>query len=328
MSPKLEDLELGGGYKPEVATPPAPRRRGTAFVMTVLQLFVFPLAIVIVSTSLFVGFRWLTYERTSPHDLLQKIRSNRSTSGKWPPSHKARWQAAFELYSKLRDDESAREDPRLAAAVVQTFNEMAEGDSPKIRMYLAGILGILKAKDGTAALERALDDSDAQVRVASAISLGLIGDPRAVPSLIAKLEDGEPFVRKVIAHTLGRLGSAEAIEPLKERLGDPVDDVRWNVALALAGLQDASGIHVIRKMLTRDYMEGVIRTAAKSGDGEPVEARADFAMINAIEGVVALRDASLTSVVEGLSKEDSSIKVRARALQALEELRSERGAKE
>ena len=51
-------------------------------------------------------------------------------------------------------------------------------------------------------------------------------------------------------------------------------------------------------------------------------------MINAIEGVVALRDASLIPVLEGLSKEDSSIKVRARALQALEELRSERGAKE
>ena len=312
--------ELGDGYQVESAPEAEPRRRGGAFITTVMQFFVFPLAIVVVCTGIFVGFRWMSYERTTPIELVREIEGG-SPSEKWLPSYQKRWQSAFELYGKLLDADPSEIDPQLAPEVVRVFEKTAGESSPNVRMYLANILGLLKPPEAVPPLVQAVaEDESPDVRLYSAMALGEIGDARAVPGLVEALGDEDAGVRKAVAYSLGRLGSSEAVEPLKGVLEDAKDDVRWNAALALARLGDRSGLPVIQNMLDRAHVTSVVTGEIEDRDEDLADQQVAVVMVNAIEGAALLGEPSLMSVIERISKSDENLHVRKAALQALERL--------
>jgi HEAT repeat protein len=104
------------------------------------------------------------------------------------------------------------------------------------------------------------------------------------------------------------------LETLRTALRDPEPDVRWNAAIALARHDRREGVPVIQQMLDRVYVEQTVkREVRQDADIDPV---ADV-MISGLRAAAALREASLKPSVEGLSRDDRSMKVRQAALEAL-----------
>jgi HEAT repeat protein len=118
----------------------------------------------------------------------------------------------------------------------------------------------------------------------------------------------------MVVYVLGALPGNEQIVTLRTALEDNAPDVRWNAAVALARHGGREGIPVIRQMLDRAYLEQTVtRTARQDVDQDPVAE----VMISGLQAAAALRDISLRASVEGLSQQDSSLKVRQAAIQAL-----------
>jgi HEAT repeat protein len=128
------------------------------------------------------------------------------------------------------------------------------------------------------------------------------------------MSDDDPAVRKVAIFALGQTRDTSAIPALRPRLEDAVEDIRWNAALALAVLGDPSGREVIAQMLDRshlDRIEGI------------TEDQKTAAIVNALQAVYLLRDATSIDKVRELSRSDPSLRVRDVALKTLEAI--ERG---
>lgn len=112
----------------------------------------------------------------------------------------------------------------------------------KVRAAAAGALGDAepeRAGEAVAALVRAVDDLDPDVRAAAILSLGDLGDPAAAEPLVLRLDDGVPAVRQCAAMALGRLGAAAAFEPLARALAEGPPDLRFQAATSLAEIDPA-----------------------------------------------------------------------------------------
>ena len=121
-------------------------------------------------------------------------------------------------------------------------------------------------------------------------------------------------VRKMVVYALGALPGDQQIVTLRTALEDSVPDVRWNAAVALARHGAKEGIPVVRQMLDRSYVEQVVKRMTRADeDQDPV---ADV-MISGLRAAAALKDSSLRPSVESLSRQDSSLKVRQAAIEAL-----------
>src|SRR5205085_889217 len=75
---------------------------------------------------------------------------------------------------------------------------------PEVRARAAGVLGTMRSADPKAldALETALSDAEASVRIEAAFALGSIGAPRSMPKFLTALGDPEIKVRIVCAQAL------------------------------------------------------------------------------------------------------------------------------
>jgi len=143
--------------------------------------------------------------------------------------------------------------------------EMLEKDDPAVRREAPAALGWLGRqgeKRALPALLRALNDSDAKVRAASASALAVLGDSGAIDGLAAALDDGEKSVREEVVRVLGDIGGASAIEPLTKALRDRETIVRRRAATEMGRLADeASGaVEALERLLKDENME--VRLAA------------------------------------------------------------------
>ena len=248
-------------------------------------------------------FGWLVAEERSSLDHLRDIKSGSSTR---------RWQAAFELAKQLNnmDREDRAEIDRLVPEMVDTFSE-AERDDPRVRRYLALALGHVGDPRAVPALLEALSDDDPETRIYAIWALGSVGDERAVEPLIEFVQHDDPGIRKMAVYSLGTLGAAEARPMLQAALGDYEMDVAWNAAMALAKLGDGSGRDRILQMLDREFLDSV---------ADMTEEQRGEAMMNAMKGVVLLRDPSFRPSLEDISEQDPNLKVRQAAFEALAQL--------
>jgi HEAT repeat protein/uncharacterized Zn finger protein (UPF0148 family) len=108
--------------------------------------------------------------------------------------------------------------------------------SAAVRRRAAATLGNLRTKNPKAidALENALDDVDASVRLKAVFALGSIGELKSVPKFQAAMRDPEARVRIVAAHALWLWGKqTKGIPVLIDILKDRVAEVRANSALVL-----------------------------------------------------------------------------------------------
>jgi hypothetical protein len=285
---------------------PATRNRLTAAPALAVQFFLIPLAVVGVTVLVYVGFRSLLADDRRPEDYLAEIRTG-GTNRRWP--------AAYEL-SRLMADPAVRDDRTLGPALVDAFKASA-ADDPKVRTYLALAIGRLDPPlppEAVTALTEALAGAQGETQVSVIWALGSSGDPAVVSTLQPLYGSSDAGIRKMVVYALGALPGDAQIVTLRTALQDPVPDVRWNAAVALARHDRRDGVSVIGEMLDRAFVEQKVTVEGRQrADEDPV---ADV-LISGLRAAAALREESLRSSIETLSRQDRSVKVRQAALEAL-----------
>ena len=94
----------------------------------------------------------------------------------------------------------------------------------------------------------------------------------------------------------------------------------WNAALALARLRDRAGLPLLVRMLDRAYLGS--RSSVDEA-GRPrlmTEDGKEEAMINALRSIARLRDRAHLRVLRAVRDADPSLKVRAAAREALDQI--------
>jgi len=264
---------------------------------TFLGLFLVPLLVVLACVAVFIGFGWIAYDRQSTSDYLDDLRSS------WKPR---RAQAAYELSKILTADPNALDEEAGVRDEVRRL--FAETDDEEMKRYLALVLGYTRDPEAVPLLIEALDDPSSETRIYALWGLGKTSDPRAVPPLLASLADPDPGIRKTAAFGLGELGDPEAIPGLAPLLGDTVADVRWNAALALANLGSDLGVPELYRMLDRTLTTQI---------PDITPSQAEEAMISAVRALAILEVGDSRDLLERLSKDDPSLKVRQAVIEAL-----------
>jgi HEAT repeat protein len=191
--------------------------------------------------------------------------------------------------------------------------EDAERDDPRVRRYLALVLGRIGDARAVPALLKLVaqsgPDADSETLIYSIWALGALRDPAALPELERLAAAEDPGVRKAAVHALGTMPGDAARARLAASLQDAVEDVRWNAALALAQRGDAAAAPVLRGMLDRRHLDTVA--------GLTPEQREE-AMLAAVAAAARISDEELRGALAELRRSDPSLRVRQAAGTALE----------
>ena len=287
-----ENRELPG--VPPDADDDAGVETGTPAGRLLVQFFVVPLFIVAVAVFVFWLFGTVAIDKKNASELLADVRSG---------SRNQRWQAAFELSRRLPAVTDPAQRRAFAEQATKAYEEAA-GDDPRVRRYLALVLGRLGDPRAVPLLEKALADEDAETRLYALWALALIGDPGSAPKVRPLLEAEDAGIRKTAAFAAGRMEDGEAVPQLERLLGDAVVDVRWNAALALATLDDAAGRDVLVQMTDR---ASLAKVPGLTPDQQ------DDAILNGLRGLVLLKDPETARIGERLRSADPSLRVRTEA---------------
>ena len=296
------------------------------FMSIVSQFFLIPALIAITAVAIFVGVKMMTGEEKDPILLVNEIRLQHGS---------ARWQVAYDLNSRLVRDPEARRNPKLVPEIMRAFMEIqpsADPDDMRTRTYLVTILGTLRNPAALAVVRPAMRDKDGATQVAAIQAAGSIGDAVVIPELIEFAKDDDAGLRKAGVFALGLFSPKrrvaegrealseserkEALETIYGAFRSPVDDVRWNAALALARWGESESATTLRTMLDRTYLEKTV----KPEDVSLASGMVDEVMVNAMKGVLELKDVSFRPLLESLRKSDRSMEVRQAAGTALEAL--------
>lgn len=279
------------------------------------QLVLFPLAIVAVCVAIYLLYSLLTREERTARDLLNEVRAGGSSR---------RWQAAYSLSAMLAGQGGRGVDATLVPEVLRAFEE-AKRDDPRVRRYLARLLGPLGDRRATSALIGALEDADDETRIFAVEALGRLRDTSSVIPLLRQAESDDPGIRKMVAYALGLIQDSRAIPALHGMLSANDPNVRWNAALALCRFQDRSGMPVIEEMLNREFLSRVRVPGAAQGEEAMSAEQQEEAMLNAIRGVLLLEERSVTPTLRALRESDPSLRVRQAAIKALGVLEGDGG---
>ena len=271
-----------------------------------VQFFLIPMAVIVITVIVYVGFRSLVLTPRSAQDYVAEVRNG---------SRGGRWLAAMELW-QLMGDPKVRADRTLAPALVSAFSDSA-GDDPRVRQYLALAISRLDPPlpaDAIATLSKGLSDPDTGARISAICALGASGDPAVVQKVQPLYDSDDAGVRKMVVYALGALPGDQQLPTLRTALQDTAPDVRWNAAVALARHGSDEGVPVLRQMLDRHYVEQAVKREVRQDlDQDPV---ADV-MISGLRAAASLKAPSLREPIQNLSREDRSMKVRQAALEAL-----------
>ncbi len=260
-----------------------------------LKLFIVPAAIVAVALGIFLLGTLAIQHPKSAQEYLEELRSD-STS--------RRWQAAYELSRMLNQGEKVEFDENLRADLVKTFTE-AKKDDPRVREYLALVLGRMKEKSAVLALSDAVGDESDDVKIYSLWALGNIEDPAGGPAALQALSNSNPEVQRMAVGALSALRYEPAKNALEANLTSSNEGLKYDSAVALARIKDEQAIPTLL------YMMNLKAT------GQPGDEIIQSAKIAAIEGAQELNNAGLHAQVVALSQNDPDLKVREAALDAL-----------
>jgi HEAT repeat protein len=269
------------------------------------QFVVFPLGVVLIAVLIFFLFgRLATDEQTIP-DYLNAIRSG--------SSHE-RWQAAYQLSKSLKRGE-ARRYPNLEQNVATLYTN-SKTDDPRIRRYLGMVLGTLGDRRATPLLLDGLNDRDTDNRIYALMALGELRDPAAIPRIAQAVKDDDKDVRATAYYTLGAIGDPTAIPTLVNGLQEEAPDVRWNAAIGLSRFGDQRAAAPLREILDRSRLN---RVATMREDQK------EDAMIVAMSAYARLARRDAAPDLQRIAAGDPSLRVRAAAKQALDEVARSRG---
>jgi HEAT repeat protein len=260
-----------------------------------VKLFIVPALIVAVALGIFLLGTIALQHPKSAEQYLEELKSD-STS--------RRWQAAYELSRMLNQGEKVRFDNALRGELVKTFAE-AKTDDPRVREYLALVLGRLKEKAAVPELSEAVQDESSDVKIYSLWALGNIEDPAGGPAALSALTDPDPAVERMAVGALSSLRYQPAQFALENNLTSTNQALRYDSAVALARIKDEKSVPTLLMMMSL------------KPTGQDSDSLIQSAKIAAIEGAQELSDKSLLTQVENLSKNDPDLKVREAALEAL-----------
>ncbi len=282
----------------ENETKPNPRRK------LFFGLFIFPLLIAVGMALLLCTVVFLTNEEETPESLITAIKTG---------SPSKRWQKAFELSNELNQNPATLRNEGVMKEVIHILRDTTHYD-PKTRAYMSLALSYFHDPQAAQTLRQSLvNDQNEEVQLYVLWALGVVQSKEATPDILPFLKNENPQLRKMAAYVLGVLGDLKMSRSLTPLLEDPAEDVRWNAALSLARLGDDSGWRILAKMVDRSTL------AANHMSDEEIEK----VMINAAKGLALTKQEEILPILETLSKEDKSLKVRQAAMEALQYIHTE-----
>ena len=264
------------------------------------QFVIFPLGIVVIAVGVFFLFGKLASNDASIPSYLSDIRGG---------SDHRKFQTAYELSKSIKRGE-AKQYPNLGPELVSIYRG-AKDDDPRIRQYLALVMGKIGDRRVTPALIEALREPLVETRIYALAALAELRDPQSVPAVIEATRDEEKDVRKTAFFTLGELGDPRAVPVLVAALEDPTADVRFNAAMALSRFNDKRALPVLREMLDRSRLD---RVAGMRPDQK------DDAMAAAISAWARLAGAEGAAELKPIAESDPSMRVRSVAKSALAQI--------
>jgi len=162
----------------------------------------------------------------------------------------------------------------LPSKIVQLTN----ANRPELRIAALDLLATRRSPEAMKALQRALNDHYAPVRLAAVSGLGRLGDTGAVTPLEDILQTGNVKMQATAIAALAELG---ADEPLIAAAGDDAWQVRRAVAAALENGTGRSAIATARRLLTDSNSQVAQQMAATLGTW-PLEQSAPL-LLDALE---------------------------------------------
>jgi HEAT repeat protein len=261
-----------------------------------IKLFIVPAGIVLVALGIFfLGTMAIQHPKTA-EQYLEELKSDNTSR---------RWQSAYELSRMLNQNENIQFDQTLRAQLVQVFGD-AKDDDPRLREYLALVLGRLKEKSALSVLSSAVRDDSTDVKIYSLWALGNIEDPQGGEAALAALSDTDETVQRMAVGALSAMRYEPAKFALEKNLESSNQALRYDSAVALARIKDEKAVPILLKMMN-------LKPSGKPEDDQIIQS----AKITAIEGAQELPDEALKAKITDLSKNESDIKVRETALAAL-----------
>lgn len=258
------------------------------------KLFIVPALIVAVALGIFLLGTIAIQHPKSAEQYLQELKSD---------STNKRWQAAFELSRILSQGEKLPVNEGIRSQLVQVFTE-SKKDDPRIRQYLALVLGHLKEKSAVPALSEAVKDESNDVKIYSLWALGNIEEEAGGAAALEALSESDLGVQRMAVGALSALRYKPARAALAKNLDNPSQALRYDSAVALARLKDERAVPTLLEMLS-----------LKPGD-KPEDEITQSAKLAAIDGAAEIKNAKLREKVVELSKKDPDLKVRDAALKA------------
>ena len=289
-----------------------------SFLESLPQFFVFPAILVATLTAAYFGLRMLV--GTSPSDARELVAQVRSASGEH-----GQWQALHALADGLR---TGRFDlASVAPAELAALYRDVAGQGAEQRQFLLEVLGWKKDPELTALAVEALQAEEPEVRLAALFALARMEDPSAVPALADVLTTGDEDERWVALGALARIGSEPARDAIAAQLGGPDSVLHRNAVLALAQAGDRRAAPWMPALLDRAAYAGDSRLdgeeAALQDDASRAAARENVVeqfLVSACRAAAHVDDPALRPLLQSLSSNDPSLKVRSAAISALADL--------
>ena len=271
-----------------------------------MQLFVVPMAIVVVIVMVCLMFNWLAHMGTSPQDLVDDL--NKLNAGSW--------QKALTVANLLTDPRNAelRQDPALAKQLAKLLNDELqaanmEPERIELRVYLCLALGVFQVDEGmeelilAARLQRQPEEIEVQLTALEALARradtteekrlvlqnrkDLLDALTEVDSRFSSQPDQalvDASLRERATFVYGVLGGDVAQERLVGLLADAQPTVRYNAAAGLARYGDTRAIPQLLEMLT-------LASRSNAGEAQFDQMTRDVVIRNALRAAVQFAEA-------------------------------------
>src|SRR5688572_19129410 len=132
--------------------------------------------------------------------------------------------------------------------VFDTLASALDHDAASVRAAAASALARVEHPSRTAALLRALKDSDPWVRFVTLRALGAIGAAEAVPPVLATVEtDPAPHVRLAAIEVIGRISPSEALDVLEPLTASPNPDIARTAVAALGNVNRDEALAILEQ---------------------------------------------------------------------------------
>ncbi len=268
------------------------------------SFFIIPFLIAVFCVILFAGMHLLTRENRTVYDYLEDVKAGGVTK---------RWQGAFELSKILANPKLLPEDTRFYDELIGAF-EQARHDDNRVRQYLALAMGRTERTEFLQPLLDGLKAEKEENLPAIIYAIGMLKQKESAKYLYDFLAHPNARIRSIATVALGNLGDRASIKQLKKVLGDSEPNVRWGAAISLANLDDDSGKEILLQLLTRSYYESYEQV-----DQNEVK----NLILSTIDACQKLDNNDLNVAIKQLAESDPNMKIRARALEALNKKNNE-----